>query len=34
MGTGYVMGIYSTGQQAHYYRPDGTTGTIKKLALS
>jgi hypothetical protein len=34
MGTGYVMGIYSTGQQAHYYRPDGTTGTIKRLVLS
>lgn len=34
MGTGYVHGIYSTGQSAHYYRPDGTTGTIKKLVLS
>lgn len=33
MGSGFVHGIYSTGQAAHYYRPDGTTGTIKKLVL-
>jgi hypothetical protein len=34
MGTGYTMGIYSTGRGAHYYRPDGTAGTIKKLVVA